>query len=292
MLQSNSPTSTSNKHKRRRRRRHRSNSNTSSEEFEGSVGSGSDHQSNSRHNKNNRAQQNGFNERMMTAEEQDLYRALDCEMVGVGCQGHHSALARVTIVDWHGNAVYDEFVQPSEPVTDYRTFVSGITHHDLEHALDLDTCRAQVQQLLRNKILIGHALKNDLHALNIHHPWQQTRDTAKYEPFMKVRFDDGVLWPRKLRELVQEKLHRDIQAPGQAHSSKEDAVAALQLYKAVRCKWEKVMEYKIQKTAAIIEGRSHHQEHEPEQYRSDALSPTATNMMQVATSSMAVASAA
>jgi RNA exonuclease 4 len=259
------------------------------------VGSGSgDHQNNSRHNKNNRAQLQSINDSTMTAEEQDRYRALDCEMVGVGRHGHYSVLARVTIVDWHGNTVYDEFVQPTEHVTDYRTFVSGITQADLEHALDLDTCRAQVQQLIQNKILIGHALKNDLHALSIHHPWQQIRDTAKYEPFMQVRFDDGVLWPRKLRELVQEKLHRDIQAPGQAHSPLEDAVAALQLYKAVRSKWEKVMEYKIQKTAAIIEKkRSHHHEHHQQHHHpSPALSPTATAITPVAESSTAAASAA
>jgi len=206
----------------------------------------------------------------MSAQEQDLYRALDCEMVGVGLGGHHSALARVTIVDWNGNTVYDEFVQPTEPVTDYRTFVSGITEDDLADALDLETCRQQVQALLHNKILVGHALKNDLHALDIHHPWQCTRDTAKYEPFMKVRFDDGVLWPRKLRDLVHETLHRDIQLPGQAHSAQQDAVAALQLYKAVRSKWEKVMQYKIQKTAAIIEqaNNHHHSDHHQQQQQS------------------------
>lgn len=173
-------------------------------------------------------------------------------MVGVGEGGHRSILARVTLVNWNGEIVYDEFVKPTEEVTDYRTFVSGVTAKSLsEAALDIETVRQQVMKLLEFKILVGHALKNDLHALNIHHPWQNTRDTAKYQPFQKVRFDDGILWPRKLKDLCLEYLGLDIQWPGQPHSSYQDAWAALELYKLVRPTWEKVMQYKIQKTAAI-----------------------------------------
>jgi len=180
---------------------------------------------------------------------------MDCEMVGVGRFGTQSVLARVTIVDGNCNIVYDEYVQPQQPVTDYRTFVSGITESDLcQHALDFDTVRANVEQLLQGKILVGHALKNDLHALRIHHPWQDTRDTAKYEPFMRVRFaDDGILWPRKLRDLCAQHLQLEIQCDGQPHSPFEDAVAALRLYQKVRAKWEKVMAYKIGKTAALLQ---------------------------------------
>lgn len=177
-------------------------------------------------------------------------------MVGVGPSGSQSALARVTIVDWHGATVYDAFVRPRETVTDYRTFVSGIQPADLDDAtaaVDFVACRRDVQALLRGKILIGHALKNDLRALDLTHPWQHTRDTAKYEPFMKVRHGaaDGKLWPRKLQELCHERLRLDIQEPGRPHSPYEDAVAALRLYQLVRSKWEKVMAYKVKKTAEI-----------------------------------------
>jgi RNA exonuclease 4 len=187
----------------------------------------------------------------VTAEEQSLYIAMDCEMVGVGVNGHKSALARVTLVDWNGRIVYDSYIQPQCTVTDYRTFVSGIKEEDLKDAGSFETCRAEVLELLDGKVLIGHALKNDLNALNISHPWSQIRDTGKYEPFMKVRFDDGVLWPRKLKDLVSEELQREIQLPGQSHSPFEDAVAALDLYKSARAKWEKVMDYKISKTLQI-----------------------------------------
>lgn len=177
-------------------------------------------------------------------------------MVGVGDR-RKSHIARVTLVNWDQEIVYDTLVRPAVPVTDYRTFVSGITAADLESAaaVDLPTCRAQVAQVLRGKVLVGHALKNDLAALGLSHPWQCTRDTGKFEPFMKVRFEDGVLWPRKLKELVAEKLQKEIQCPGRPHSAYEDATAALQLYKLVRVKWEKTMQYKIQKTAQIMQSQ-------------------------------------
>ena len=183
---------------------------------------------------------------------------MDCEMVGVGEYGLTSTPARVTIVNWDGHVVYDQCIRPTEPVTDYRTFVSGITAADLESesAVDLEQCRARVAKLIGGKTLVGHALKNDLTALQLHHPWQYTRDTAKYEPFMKQRFDNhynnGVLWPRKLKELMWEHLELEIQPLGRPHSAHEDAYAAMRLYQAVRPKWEKVMEYKIRKTADIV----------------------------------------
>ena len=68
---------------------------------------------------------------------------------------------------------------------------------------------------------------------------------------MKVRFDDGVLWPRKLKELAKEKLGRDVQRPGVAHSPFEDAKTALDLFKLVHRKWEKAMAYKLSKTREI-----------------------------------------
>ena len=134
-----------------------------------------------------------------------------------------------------------------------RTFVSGITEDHLtsESAVDFDECRARVMDMIEGKILVGHALKNDLYVLHISHPWHQVRDTGKYEPFMKIRFDDGILWPRKLKDLAKEKLDRDVQQSGKPHCPFEDAQTALDLYKKVRCKWEKAMEYKIKKTLEI-----------------------------------------
>lgn len=194
----------------------------------------------------------------LTGEEKSRYIAMDCEMVGVGYRGHRSALARVCLINWNGKKIMDAYVRPEEPVTDYRTFVSGITEEHLESpkAIDMEECRARVMQYLEGKILVGHALKNDLHALRISHPWYDIRDTGKYEPFMKVRFDDNVLWPRKLKELAKEKLGRDVQRPGVSHSPFEDAKTALDLYKLVHRKWEKAIAYKVNKTREIEQLKS------------------------------------
>lgn len=203
-------------------------------------------------------QQQNENEAQLSFEEKARYLALDCEMVGVGHGGKKSSVARVTLVDWDGRIVWDEFVRQEQEVTDYRTFVSGITPLDMEVAtLTFDECRQKVQTMISNKILVGHALKNDMRALNITHPWYITRDTAKYEPFMKTRFDDAILWPRKLKELAFEKLQgRKIQREGEPHSAHEDAAAAMALYRTVRTKWEKVMDYKISKTKEFEQPRT------------------------------------
>jgi RNA exonuclease 4 len=57
---------------------------------------------------------------------------MDCEFVGVGEDGVDSVLARASIVNSHGHCVYDKFVKASEPVTDYRTAVSGIRPEDMQ----------------------------------------------------------------------------------------------------------------------------------------------------------------
>lgn len=165
--------------------------------------------------------------------------ALDCEMVGTGENGGISSLARVAVIDWEGNIILDTYVIQNRPVTDYRTFVSGITKEILDEAtMTLEQVREAVSHFLYNRILIGHALKNDLEALGITHPWWLTRDTATYLPFMKKRFNALAWWPRKLKELASEKLEREIQVLGKPHSPFEDAQAALDLYKFIQPDWE------------------------------------------------------
>lgn len=185
---------------------------------------------------------------LMMRQYHSAFVAMDCEMVGVGEGGVESALARVTIVDWHGTIVLDEYVLPGQPVTDYRTFVSGITDDKLVGAASFESVQSKVVQILSGRILVGHGLENDLKALRIHHPWQMTRDTARFEPMMRVRFNDGILWPRKLRDLAAEHLGRQIQVPGVPHSPVEDATAALDLYKAMQPYFEQNISYKIQRT--------------------------------------------
>jgi RNA exonuclease 4 len=48
-------------------------------------------------------------------------------MVGLGINGSRSSLARVSLVNYHGEVILDEYVQQKERVVDYRTPWSGIT---------------------------------------------------------------------------------------------------------------------------------------------------------------------
>lgn len=71
--------------------------------------------------------------------------AMDCEMVGTGPGGRCSELARCSILDYHGNVLYDKYVQPCQPVTNYRTPWSGIRSHHLRKATPFAEARDQVR---------------------------------------------------------------------------------------------------------------------------------------------------
>ncbi len=190
--------------------------------------------------------QNAMNNALPAAEKQK-YIAIDCEMVGIGTDGVKSALARASVVNWDGEVLLDTFVRVPERVTDFRTRVSGVRAKDIsvknDDAIDHEECRLKVGELLMDKILVGHALKNDLSALMISHPRHDVRDTARYKPFMRATGrSGGKLRPRKLRDLVFEHLGMRIQVEGEAHCSIDDARASMELFKYARVRWEKELE--------------------------------------------------
>ena len=162
------------------------------------------------------------------------YLAIDCEMVGVGPDGIESALARVSIVNLYGHVLIDKYVKPKEKVTDYRTDISGILYHHLHNgeAVEFHTAQREVAALIKDRVLIGHAVHHDLKCLFLSHPTHLIRDTSKYKNFRKV--SEGRT--PSLRRLAQALLKRDIQR-GQ-HSSVEDARATMELYRLVKDEWE------------------------------------------------------
>ncbi|GKZ00690.1 hypothetical protein MPSEU_001021100 [Mayamaea pseudoterrestris] len=176
------------------------------------------------------------------------YVALDCEMVGIGSSGKQGALARVSITDWDGKELMDTFVKVPSRVTDFRTHVSGVKPKHLRNAMEVNECRQAVSAILKDKILVGHALKNDLDALLLQHPKQDVRDTAKYRPFQ--RLGNNKWRPRKLRDLVKENLDKAIQVEGESHDSLEDARATMELFQLVRKQWEAELLEKPSKTKA------------------------------------------
>ncbi|CAM9672889.1 unnamed protein product, partial [Laminaria digitata] len=177
-------------------------------------------------------------QQVLTAAEEAQYVGLDCEMVGVGPAGCRSALARCCMVDWSGNVIYDKHVTPNERVTDFRTFVSGVKASHLKGNFRLRECQEEVAAVIKGKVLIGHALHNDLKALMMSHPSRMTRDTATYRPYQKAHGRaGGKLRAKSLKTLAEELLGRTIQTD--QHSPAEDARAAIDLYKLSRSQWEK-----------------------------------------------------
>ncbi|KAL8913828.1 MAG: hypothetical protein Q9171_001432 [Xanthocarpia ochracea] len=167
-----------------------------------------------------------INEGLSSAADAGKYISIDCEMVGVGpAPDDESALARVSIVNYHGHQIYDSFVQPKEAVTDYRTFVSGITSKLLKDARTFETVQADVARLLDGKILIGHSVKNDLEALLLGHPKRDIRDTGRHPAYRQVA---GGKTP-SLKRLAKQILGVEIQ--GGEHSSIEDARATMLLFR-------------------------------------------------------------
>lgn len=160
------------------------------------------------------------------------YLGIDCEMVGTGQDGANSVLARVSIVNYHGNTVLDEYVKAKEKITDYRSWVSGVYPHHLKDASDFETVQKKISDLLKDRILVGHALKNDLKVLMLNHPQHMIRDTSKYAPFRKYAKGKHPA----LKTLAKELLGLDIQ--GGKHCSVEDAKVAMLIFKKVKNEWE------------------------------------------------------
>lgn len=72
--------------------------------------------------------------------------AMDCEMVGTGPNGQFSELARCSLLNYSGTVIYDKYVLPRQPVTDYRTPWSGIKKEHLINALPYEEARKEVGQ--------------------------------------------------------------------------------------------------------------------------------------------------
>jgi len=203
--------------------------------------------------------------------------SLDCEMVGVGPNGLESALARVSIVDINEIVIFDTYVQVSQPVIDYRTHVSGITKANLapEKSMTFPECRSIVFALLSGRVLVGHAIENDLRVLKLQHPLCDIRDTATYLPFMRVDMASrdkygSAMQRRKLRDLVHDKLGYEIQRVGHPHSSVQDACAALKLYKSVRKEWETLLNWQKHKNGIskkALKSQKRHPSQPPSQKR-------------------------
>nr|XP_059861437.1 apoptosis-enhancing nuclease isoform X1 [Delphinus delphis] len=163
--------------------------------------------------------------------------AIDCEMVGTGPRGRVSELARCSVVSYHGEVLYDKYIQPEMPIVDYRTRWSGITRQHMRKAIPFQVAQKEILKLLKGKVLVGHALHNDFQALKYIHPRGQTRDTT-YVPSLLSQPSLHARTRVSLKDLALQLLHKKIQVGQHGHSSVEDAVTAMELYRLVEVKWE------------------------------------------------------
>lgn len=130
----------------------------------------------------------------------------------------------LAVIDYRGKVVLEHFVAPTSPVSDYRTSTTGLTESHLHSSrplllqflpltdvsaagktISFETARQRVSEAIRDKVVIGHALWNDLsgkrprggHELRtsfantslrlsvvgLPHLASATRDVALYRPF-------------------------------------------------------------------------------------------------------------
>jgi len=152
------------------------------------------------------------------------YIALDCEMVGVGPDGFESALARVSIVNYNNEQIYDSYVLPKEAVTDWRTPISGIKPSHMRAARTFEEVQASVAEIIKDRIVVGHGLRHDFKALLLDHPIRDIRDTSRLAAYKKITGGTP-----KLSLLASHLLGLEIQ--GGEHSSLDDARACMLLFK-------------------------------------------------------------
>jgi RNA exonuclease 4 len=162
----------------------------------------------------------------------EKYVALDCEMVEGKSIEH--MLARVSIVDFEGRVLYDAYVKPQEDVVDYRTSITGITKETLRRRGEpVKVVRSRVVEILKDKIVIGHAVHHDFEALDIPRPEDSNvRDTVTNSA---LRPPNRKQTP-SLRLLSEYWLDKTVQEG--SHSSIEDARTAMMLYKKFQDQWE------------------------------------------------------
>ncbi|KAL7664083.1 RNA exonuclease 4 [[Candida] zeylanoides] len=166
------------------------------------------------------------------------YVAIDCEFVGIGFEGKESALARISIVNFYGHVLLDKFVKPKEKVVDWRTWVSGVTPKHMKDAITFEEAQRETAKLLKDRILVGHAVHHDLDSLFLSHSRYMIRDTSKFAPFRQIAMGKTP----SLKKLALHFLKIDIQ--GAEHSSVEDARATMLLFRLYRKQFEQSMRLK------------------------------------------------
>ncbi|XP_050945385.1 uncharacterized protein LOC103491238 isoform X2 [Cucumis melo] len=167
--------------------------------------------------------------------------AMDCVMAGGGSDGALDICVWICLVDEDEKLIFNTFVQPQIPITNYRHEVTGLKEEHMRYAMPLKNVQEKVLKLLLNgesigklrsnggkaKLLVGHDLEHDLDCLRMNYPDHMLRDTARYHPLMKTN-----LVSHSLKYLTRAYLGYDIRQDG--HDPYENCVSVMRLYKRMR----------------------------------------------------------
>ncbi|PQQ15770.1 RNA exonuclease 4 [Prunus yedoensis var. nudiflora] len=137
--------------------------------------------------------------------------ALACKMVGGGSDSSLDLCAKVCLIDEYENIIFQSYVKPLLPVTNYRYETTGIRPEYLRDAMPLR---------------------------QVEYPQVMIRDTAKYPPLMKTS-----KLSNSLKYLTQAYLGYDIQTGIQ--DPYEDCVATMKLYMRMRSQVHKIEAYPL-----------------------------------------------
>ncbi|RIB23486.1 ribonuclease H-like domain-containing protein [Gigaspora rosea] len=166
-------------------------------------------------------------------EDEDKYIALDCEFLHIGPPGQllvKTEVVQVAIVDYNGTILLNEYVRPDEPRIYWRTprdylYVNGSSPAVM---------RSKVHEIVKDKIIVGFNMYNDLTGLRIYHSPNMLRDIELCHRY-KVRPKQTM----SLKAAVQMDLNRTIQRG--SHDALEDALATMELFRINRDFWDEMI---------------------------------------------------
>ncbi|KAF9452534.1 hypothetical protein P691DRAFT_794697 [Macrolepiota fuliginosa MF-IS2] len=138
---------------------------------------------------------------------------------------------RVSIVDYFNRPVYETYVRPVCSVEDLRVMDIGLRYDDLMMGIQViapsfGEVKADIESLIRDKILVGHCLWNTLSAMGLSCAALQTRDLALYRPLRKQLRSSTIV---PLQDLARIFLSQEIGL--YKEDSMEMACAAMSLFR-------------------------------------------------------------
>ncbi|DBA67637.1 TPA: hypothetical protein ACH3X2_001233 [Trebouxia sp. C0005] len=148
--------------------------------------------------------------------------SLDCEMCETATSSRE--LIGLSVVNEAGSTVLKMLVKPAGKVLNYRTEVTGATDATMQGVLytKRDAQEAMQKLMQGSVVLVGHALHNDLHAL-------QLDPTAVIDTALLCSYKGLSTCTPSLANLVSQMLGRSLRQEGAPHDCEQDAAAAMHL---------------------------------------------------------------